>query len=163
MSNADDWKSGPRTIKVLLVEDDPGSRMFTQSVLEKADYVVWSARDGKEALETLENRGLPHLALIDIMMPGMDGIEVARKIQDFVDLPIIMLTSVEKTETKVDALTRFAEDYVLKPFEPKELLARIDRLLRRIGDFSYTLEPQVTIDERLSVELARRRAIVEGR
>ena len=161
--SAEDWGGNSRNFKVLLVEDDPGSQLFTRSVLERAGYQVWCARDGKAALETLERRGLPHLALIDIMMPGMDGLEVARKIQEFVDLPIIMLTSVERTETKVDALTRFAEDYVVKPFEPTELLARIDRLLRRIGDFSYTLEPRVRIDDRLSVELARRRAIVEGR
>lgn len=164
MARSDEtWKSSPRTTRVLLVEDDPGSQVFTQSVLERAGYEVWCARDGNAALETLEKRGLPHLALVDIMMPGMDGLEVARKIQEFVDLPIIMLTSVERTQTKVDALTRFAEDYVVKPFAPEELLARIERLLRRIGDFSYTLEPRVRIDDRLSVELARRRAIVEGR
>lgn len=163
MSSADDPRVISRTIKVLLVEDDQASLVFTEQVLQKAGYQVWSAPDGRAALETLEQRGLPHIALIDIMMPRMDGLELARKIQEFVDLPIIMLTSVERIETKVDALTQFAEDYVVKPFEPKELLARIDRLLRRIGDFSYTLEPRVRIDDRLSVEFARRRVIVEGR
>lgn len=162
MSSSDDHARSQST-KVLLVEDDLSSQVFTEKVLVRAGYEVWCARDGRAALDVLEKRGLPHLALIDIMMPGMDGLEVAKKIQDFVDLPIIMLTSVERTETKVDALTQFAEDYVVKPFEPSELLARIDRLLRRIGDFSYTLEPLVRVDERLSVEFARRRVIVEGR
>ena len=164
MSSTDGgWKASSQAIKILLVEDDRSSQVATEAALKKQGYEVWSAQDGQAALVTLEKRGLPHIALIDIMMPGMNGLEVARKIQEFVDLPIIMLTSVEKTETKVDALNKVAEDYVVKPFDPEELVARIERLLRRIGDFSYTLEPRIRIDERLSVEFARQRAIVDGK
>ena len=164
MSSTDDgWNADARAIKVLVVEDDRSSQAFTVAALKKKGYEVWSAQDGQEALSVLEKRGLPHIALIDIMMPGMNGLEVARKIQEFVDLPIIMLTSVGRIETKVDALNKVAEDYVVKPFDPEELVARIERLLRRIGDFSYTLEPRIRIDDRLSIEFARQRAFVDGK
>lgn len=164
MGSNEDWTSESRTItKVLLVEDDPGSLVLATKALEEAGYEVWATKNGAEALTLLEKRGLPHLALIDIRMPGMDGIEVAHKIQALVDLPIIMLTSVDDHETVAQALNQVAEDYMIKPFHPDELIARIERLLRRIGDFSYTLEPRTQIDHRLVVEFARRRVIVEGK
>ena len=151
-----------KSYRILAVDDDVVIRDVVTAALTEAGYEVWSASSGQEALNFLETRGLPHLAVVDIMMPGMNGIELAGKIQEFIDLPIIMLTGVDDTTTVVDAIRKLAEDYVIKPFEAAELVARIERLLRRIGDFSYALEPRIRVDERLEVEFARQLAYVEG-
>ena len=95
-------------------------------------------------------------------MPGMSGYKLCSQIQEFTDLPIITLTSVDDKGTVADTLRTIAEDYVVKPFDPGEFLARIERLLRRIGDFAYALEPRIQVDERLQVEFARRTAYVDG-
>lgn len=157
------WNADHQLVRVLSVEDERASQLVTKSALEQAGYEVWCAESAEEALTVLENRGLPHIALIDIRMPGMTGIELAHKIHEFIDLPMIMLTSVATLNTVVDALNLVAEDYIIKPFHPDEMVARVGRVLRRIGDFSYTLEPQTRVDDRLTVEFARRKAIVEGR
>ncbi len=153
--------SAPR--RILTVDDDPEMLEVLGEALEGAGFEVWRADSGPEALRLLETRGLPHLAVVDIVMPWMDGIELSSRIQEFIDLPIIMLTAVRDTSTVVDVIRRLAEDYVVKPFEVAELLARIDRVLRRIGDFSYALEPRIRVDERLEVELARQLVYVGNR
>lgn len=157
------WGAAGQAARVLSVEDDQTSQMVAKLALENAGFEVWSADSAEEALELLEHRGLPHLALIDIKLPGMTGIELAHKIHEFIDLPIIMLTTVAGKETVVEALNKVAEDYIIKPFDTDVMIARVQRVLRRIGDFSYTLEPQTKVDERLSVEFSRRRVIVDGR
>lgn len=148
--------------RILTVDDDPVILDILKVALERVGFEVWSAESGEEALQILEMRGLPHLAVVDIVMPGMDGIELCARLQEFIDLPVIMLTGVRDTRTVVDVIRRLAEDYVVKPFESDEVVARIERLLRRIGDFSYALEPRIRIDEQLEVELARQLAFVRG-
>jgi DNA-binding response OmpR family regulator len=78
----------------------------------------------------------------------------------FSDLPIIILTAVDEEETVIHAIDVFAEDYVTKPFSPRELVARVRRVLRRIGDFAYCLEPETRVDERLAVDFVGQRAII---
>lgn len=129
--------------------------------LERAGFEVWTAPSAEDGLAVVEKRGLPHLALVDIMLPGMDGLTLARRLHEWSDLPIVMLTSVGEADTVVQAIESFAEDYIRKPFNPRELVARIERVCRRIGDFGYTLEPVVRVDDRLSVDFAHQRAIVE--
>lgn len=153
----------PAVYRALVVDDDPTILKIVELTLEEAGFEVWLATSGAEALRVLEQRGLPHVALVDIMMPEMDGLELCRRIHQSLDLPIIMLTSVKDVRTVVETIDEVAEDYVTKPFEPDELVARTRRLLRRIGDYSYSLERRVRIDERLLVEFARRRVIVDGR
>ncbi len=148
--------------RILVVDDNAEMRSIERLALEGAGFEVWTAASGEEAFELLEKRGLPHLALVDIMMPGMSGLELCRRIHEFIDLPIIMVTAVDEPKTVVDAIERFAEDYLTKPVNEKELVARVRRLLRRIGDFSYTLEPRVRVDERLEIEFARQQAILDG-
>ena len=149
--------------RVLAVDDDLTILKIVQLILEDAGFEVWTASSGRQALQILEERGLPHLALVDIMMPGMNGLELCRQIHQSLDLPVIILTSVSDVKTVVEAIDEVAEDYVTKPFEPDELVARTRRLLRRIGDYSYALESRVRIDEHLALEFGRRRAIVDGR
>lgn len=148
---------------ILAVDDDPEVRKVTRAALEGAGFEVWGAKSGEEALELLDNRGLPHLAVIDIMLPGLDGLGLSRKIGEFSDVPIIMLTVVDETETVVAAIDQYAEDYVTKPFSPSELTARVKRVLRRIGDFSYTLEPIVEIDSHLAIDFVRQKAVANDR
>jgi DNA-binding response OmpR family regulator len=95
-------------------------------------------------------------------MPGMDGFEFCQAVQAYSDLPVIMLTAVDEEETVIRGIEQFAEDYVTKPFSPRELVARTERVLRRIGDFAYTLEPITKVDDRLAVDFSHQIAIVEG-
>ena len=149
--------------RILAVDDDPEVRKIARATLEKAGYEVWSASSGEEALRLLDERGLPHLAIVDIMLPGLDGLSLCQKIQEISDVPIIMLTVVDKQETVVNTIERFAEDYIIKPYNPSELTARVGRILKRMGDFSYTLQPEVAVDRHLAVDFVRQRAIVNDR
>src|SRR5688572_7768892 len=149
--------------RVLAVEDDPDIRKLIQRELEAAGFEVWACPSAEQALEQVERKGLPHLALVDILLPGLDGVTLARRLQEWSDLPIVMLTSVDEERTVVEAIESFAEDYIRKPFNPREMVARIERVFRRIGDFGYTLQPVIRIDSRLSVDLAHQKAVVDGR
>ena len=150
------------TRRILVVDDDPAVRQLIEIRLPPAGFEVFTASSGQEALDVIARQGLPHLAIVDIMMPGMTGFEFCEIVQQFCDLPIILLTAVDEEEVVVEGIERFAEDYIVKPFSPRELLARVERVLRRIGDFAYTLEPVIQIDGRLSVDIAHQRAIVSG-
>src|ERR671919_361025 len=94
-------------------------------------YEVWTAGSGAAALSGLDHRW-PNLVIVDLMMPGMDGFELCRRIKRIADLPIIVLSAVDASEAKVNALELYAEDYVTKPFDPDELVARMQRVLRRV-------------------------------
>ena len=148
--------------RILVVDDDPAILRLVGDKLDHAGYEVLTASSGHEGLNIIERRGLPHLAIVDLMMPSMDGFEFCQTVQQFSDLPIIMLTAIDKEETVIQGLERFAEDYVIKPFSPRELVARVQRVLRRMGDFAYTLAPLTQVDERLTVDFAHQQIIVNG-
>ncbi len=151
-------------LKILTVDDDAFNLRIVRHALEQADYKVMTASSGEEALTLIKRQGLPHLAVVDIHMPpGMSGFEFCRTIHQFSDLPVIMLTAVGEESTVVEGLEKHAEDYIIKPFVPGELVARINRVLRRIGDFAYTLDPITHIDERLSIDFPSRQAIIEDK
>ena len=117
-------------ISVLVVEDDPNIRALLQMYLEKDGYAVTLASDGGQGLAKF--RAIkPNLVLLDVMMPVMDGWAVCRAIRAEGDTPVIMLTAKGETDDKVMGLKAGADDYVTKPFEMKELLARIEAVLRR--------------------------------
>jgi DNA-binding response OmpR family regulator len=149
--------------RILAVDDDPDILRLIRRELEGAGFEIWPAASAEDALELVSRNGLPHLALVDILLPGVDGLTLARRFHDWSDLPIIMLTSVDEEMTVVQAIESFAEDYVRKPFNPRELVARVERVCRRIGDFGYTLKPVIRVDERLSVDFAHQRVTVDGR
>ena len=149
--------------RILAVDDDPETRKITQIALENAGYEVWQATSAEEALEFLQDRGLPHLAVLDIMLPGLDGLALCQKIHEISDVPVVMLTVIDEQDTIIHAIERYAEDYIVKPFNPGELKARVGRILRRIGDFSYTLQPMVNVDKHLAVDFVRQKAMVSGR
>ncbi|HEV7786918.1 MAG TPA: response regulator, partial [Thermoanaerobaculia bacterium] len=100
-SSAFDERSSRR---ILTVEDDPDLLRLIRRELEGAGFEVWACPAAEEALEVVAKRGLPHLALVDILLPGMDGMAFARKLHEWSDLPIVMLTSVDEEETVVKAI-----------------------------------------------------------
>ena len=123
--------------RILLVDDDPNIRQLVNLYLLKEGYEVEMADRGDEALKRFR-ADPPNLMLLDIMLPGMDGLQVCREVRKFSSIPIIMLTAKDETFDKVLGLELGADDYVSKPFEMKELLARIKAVLRR---FQTSEEP----------------------
>lgn len=138
---------------VLLVDDDVTLLSILSRRVARAGFEVHTAKSGTAALKQLEE-AWPALIVVDLMMPGMDGFELCRRIKLVADLPIIVLSAVDESEAKVSALELYAEDYVTKPFDPDELIARIQRVLRRSG----TGSPQISLDGGdITVDLATRR------
>ncbi len=119
-------------LKILIVEDDRNIADLLRLYLEKEGYEVVIALDGLKGLEKFRQEQ-PALVLLDVMLPGMDGWGVCRSIRSEAKTPIIMLTAKSETEDKVAGLKQGADDYITKPFEMKEVLARIEAVLRRSG------------------------------
>lgn len=117
-------------ITILVVDDDVHIRELLRLYLRKEGYSVIEAEDGKEAVDLLENERI-HLAVVDIMMPHMDGYELCKEIRSFYDIPVIMLTAKGTITDKEKAYDVGTDDYVVKPFEPREVIFRIKALLRR--------------------------------
>jgi DNA-binding response OmpR family regulator len=138
---------------LLLVDDDPTLLSVLARRLTREGFDVRTAPSGHAALATLD-RSWPALVIVDLMMPGMDGFELCRRIKRIADLPIILLSAVDAGEAKVHALEEYAEDYVTKPFNPDELVARVMRVLRR----SAPARSQVSLkDGELEIDLVQRR------
>lgn len=116
--------------KVLLVDDDPHIRELARVFLQKEGLDVYEAANGLEALTRLETATVD-LAVIDIMMPGMDGWELCREMRAYYDFPILMLTARGETTDKVKGFQLGTDDYLVKPFEPVELVIRVKALLKR--------------------------------
>ncbi|MCB9419566.1 MAG: response regulator transcription factor [Ardenticatenaceae bacterium] len=147
---------------VLAVDDNLYTLRIVQHALEQADFKVLTAVSGEDALAIMNREGLPHLAVVDIHMPpGMSGFEFCRTVHQFSDLPVVMLTAVNEENTIIEGLDEHAEDYIIKPFSPAELVARVKRVLRRMGDFAYTMEPLTRVDNHLTINFPERKAFVD--
>jgi DNA-binding response OmpR family regulator len=151
-----------RPQRILVVDDDPTVLRLVRQKLDQVGFEVFTSASGQEALDVIVRRGLPHLAIVDIMMPDMDGFEFCRIVQEYSDLPVIMLTAVDEEESIIRGIEDYAEDYVTKPFSPRELVARVQRVLRRVGDFSYTLDAVAQVDDRLRVDFAHQQVVING-
>src|SRR5712691_6838277 len=114
---------------ILLVDDDPNLLSVLARRLTREGFDVRTAPSGIAALAAME-RAWPSLLIVDLMMPGMDGFELCRRVKRLADLRIIVLSAVDASEAKVRALEEYAEDYITKPFDPDELVARVQRILR---------------------------------
>lgn len=117
-------------IRILIVDDDPHIRELLRFYLQKESYSTLEAADGQEAMELLETEEV-HLALVDVMMPYIDGYELTREIRKYYDLPVMMITAKGELPDKEKAYLSGTDDYIVKPFEPKEVLFRVKALLRR--------------------------------
>lgn len=155
--------SPSETRKILAVDDNSFTLRIVQHTLEQAGYQVTTAVSGEDALNNINRHGIPHLAVVDLHMPVMSGFEFCRQVREFSDLPIIMLTAVNNEATIIEGLENYAEDYIIKPFNPSELVARVNRVLRRMGDYAYTLDSTTQIDERLKINFPNREAIINGK
>jgi DNA-binding response OmpR family regulator len=149
--------------KVMLIEDDPGISKLVVDFLGKIGYEVIAMGDGPDALEYIKENGLPHIALIDLMLPSMHGFEVSSRLKAMADVPIIFVTSSNDTDTIVQGLKKYAEDFITKPFELRELEARIQVVLARMPSLDYASEPVIHIDEHLSIDFAHNRITLNGK
>jgi len=150
-------------VRVLIVDDEPRMRDMLRLHLEKDGYEVMEAPDGNEALAIL-GRTQIGLVLLDLMLPGMDGWAVCRRIRELHPVPIIMLTARAEEYDRVLGLELGADDYIVKPFSPRELLARIRAVLRRVpGHQPRPAEAErVTFDD-LEIDHASRTVRTGGR
>ena len=121
--------------RILVVDDEQTVRDFLRRTLEEAGYEVITAVNGQEALDKISQFDIS-LMLLDIKMPKLDGFEVLARMPQDLNIPVIMLSGLHDTTTKIDTLTLRADDYIAKPFSTRELLARIQVKLRRTGPAS---------------------------
>ena len=145
--------------RILLVDDDPNLLVLLADQLRADGFEVQTARDGDEALRRLKT-GWPDLLIIDMMMPRMDGLTLAREIKAQADLPIIVLSAIDTADSKADLLEEVAEDYVTKPYHYPELRARIGRVLKRLGD--KIPKGELVLGPDLALEIHRRTAMVRN-
>lgn len=127
--------------KILICDDQPDIVNALKIYLAPEGYELFEAYTGEEALKLAKSNDL-HLILLDIMMPGMDGITATSKIREFSNVPIILITAKSETEDKVIGLNVGADDYITKPFVPVEVLARVRSQLRRYARLGSRLEQQ---------------------
>ncbi len=119
--------------KVLVVDDEPMLVEAVEAYLKKSGYAVFTACDGKEAMEKFHALS-PDLVLLDLMLPYLSGEEICQSIRRESRIPIIMLTAKVHEDDKINGLNLGADDYITKPFSPRELVARVNSLFRRCGD-----------------------------
>ncbi len=146
---------------ILIVDDDPSIRKFVRANLEARGYTVMLAADGDEAIQVVEKE-LPDLIILDIMMPKIDGFEVCRQIREWSKIPIIMLSAREDETDKVRCLDCGADDYLTKPFSLRELLSRINAVLRRTRDTPGTASDSRFLLGDLVVDFSRHVVTLDG-
>ena len=146
--------------KILVVDDDRKTVNLIKLYLEKDGYRVLTAHDGRQALELTRQRR-PDLIVLDLMLPQMDGLDVCRILRAESKVPIIMLTARTTEEDKLLGLDLGADDYVSKPFSPRELLARVRAVLRRVGEDQDVGLPQVRSGD-LAVDFVRHEVRLRG-
>jgi two-component system KDP operon response regulator KdpE len=146
---------------ILAVDDEPKMTKFIRMNLELEGYRVSEATNSMQALDKVREE-LPDLILLDVMMPDMDGFETLQHIREISSVPVIMLTVKGEEGDKVRGLELGADDYVTKPFSPRELSSRIKALLRRTEMPTLMEKTVVQIDDRLSVDFQRHEVWVDG-
>ena len=147
--------------KILAVDDEQRMVRFIQLNLEQDGFEVITAYNGKDALEQVRTQ-LPDLILLDIMMPDINGFEVLKKIREVNNVPVIMLTAKGEEDDRIQGLELGADDYITKPFSPRELVSRIRAVLRRTKSFTDDQVDLIEVDERLTIDFSRREVWVEG-
>jgi DNA-binding response OmpR family regulator len=149
----------PQDAPILVVDDDPKIVSLICLYLEREGYKVVSAADGTEALEAIAKHR-PCLIVLDLMLPGVSGLEVCRRLRERSDTPVLMLTAKVEEEEKLAGLSIGADDYMTKPFSPRELVARVKAILRRTGQTAER-RPKLSLHG-VEVDLDRHRVKVDG-
>ncbi|RQD73933.1 MAG: DNA-binding response regulator [Candidatus Syntrophonatronum acetioxidans] len=145
--------------KILLVDDEKTLVKALTFNLEKEGYQVIPAYDGEEALKKMEGEN-PDLLILDLMLPGLDGFEVCRRVRKNYDIPIIMLTAKGDDIDKILGLELGADDYITKPFNPRELLARVKAILRRSNTQNSSIKNLIKIQD-LQIDLYQHKVRVK--
>lgn len=150
---------------VLVVDDSIVIRNLISHLLNEEGYKVLTAASAEEAMQRIQQRGLPHIALVDINLPGIDGFTFCHRLQSFCDVPIIIISSEGDEEHVMRGLDSYAEDYIVKTggsiARSGELVSRVRRVLSRIDDFTFA-NPVITIDDYLQINFAQRDVWVNG-
>lgn len=151
----------PRSITVLVVDDEPRLVDVVRLNLEVEGYRVVEAFNGQEALGRLKE-DLPDLVVLDVMMPELDGFETLRRIREVSNVPVIMLTVRDEESDRIKGLEIGADDYLTKPFSPRELQTRIKALLRRTFTPSPPRKTKIVVDKDLTIDFNKRKVWVRG-
>jgi two-component system alkaline phosphatase synthesis response regulator PhoP len=146
---------------ILIVDDESDLRTMLSSYLDAEGFDVVEAIDGDQALEQIDSTG-PDLVVLDVGLPGMDGFEVLRRVRQVSEVPVIMLTAHAEEVDRIVGLTVGADDYVTKPFSPREVIARISAVLRRTTRTVGVATDEIVKFEALVVDLARREVRRDG-
>ncbi|BBO75233.1 DNA-binding response regulator [Desulfosarcina widdelii] len=146
---------------ILVIEDDENTRSLVALYLEREDFLAITAGDGEAGLR-LADRHHPDLVILDLMIPKLDGWEVCRRLRQHSDVPVIMLTARDEEIDRVAGLTLGADDYVVKPFSPRELVARVKAVLRRTANTPLSTEAVLTHGP-VRLDLEKRRLTIDGR
>ncbi len=146
---------------VLVVDDEEGIVEFLEMSLQREKYTVVKAGNGRDAIASVRS-GPVDLVLLDVGLPDIDGFEVCRRIREFSELPIIMVTARGDDEDKIRGLGLGSDDYVVKPFNPKELIARVRRMLERTRKVREAGSSATVSFRDIAIDMARRRALVAG-
>lgn len=148
--------------KILVVDDEERMVRFIRLNLEHDGFHVVDAFNGKQALERLRDE-TPDLVLLDVMMPDLDGFEVLRMIREISNVPVIMLTARGDEDDRVRGLELGADDYITKPFSPREMVSRVKAVLRRTESAGGAMHGLIEVDDRLKIDFDRREIWLEGK
>jgi DNA-binding response OmpR family regulator len=151
-----------RDRRILVVDDEERMVRFIRLNLEHDGFRVITAFDGMQAINKVRSE-LPDLILLDVMMPDMDGFEVLKIIRETNSVPVIMLTAKGDEDDRVRGLELGADDYVTKPFSPRELVSRVKAVLRRTEPAASTLHGLINVDGRLKLDFDRREVWLDGK
>ena len=149
------------TAEILVVEDEASIASFVSLYLKNAGYEVRTAENGTDALAAVQTRE-PSLIILDLMLPDLDGIEVCRRIRQRSDVPILMLTARDEDVDKIIGLEVGADDYMTKPFNPRELVARVKSILRRVTPERREAQGERIVHGDLVIDAGRREVTVKG-
>jgi two-component system KDP operon response regulator KdpE len=150
-----------RNRRILVVDDEQRMARFIRLNLEHDGFIVEEAYNGMEAINRLRDV-MPDLVMLDVMMPDIDGFEVLRMIREFSQVPVIMLTAKGEEDDKVKGLELGADDYVTKPFSPRELVVRTKAVIRRTEASGQSRHDVIEVDDRLKLDFDKREVWVEG-
>ncbi len=148
--------------RILVVDDEERMVRFIRLNLEHDGFQVVEAFRGTQAIDRLRT-GLPDLVLLDVMMPDIDGFEVLKMIREISTVPVIMLTAKGEEEDRVRGLELGADDYISKPFSPRELVSRVKAVLRRTETASGGVHGLIEVDDRLKIDFDRHEVWVDGK
>jgi two-component system KDP operon response regulator KdpE len=148
--------------RILVVDDEERMVRFIRMNLEHDGFLVNEAFNGKQAISKLRDVN-PDLILLDVMMPDLDGFEVLETVREISNIPVIMLTAKGEEDDRVRGLELGADDYITKPFSPRELVSRVKAVLRRTEGASGSMHGLIEIDDRLKIDFDRREIWLEGK